>query len=362
MTTQIQSKKKRRPSLRTVAKHVGLSATAVSLALRGDESIPLETRQRVAAAAAELDYNYTPRQPKRPAKALRRLVYVVNDYGDEPVTANPFYGYILQGAEQTSQAHHASLSYLVMPHNYPPNKPLPPVLTQELDGILMASPYPRAVIDRIQRESARPLVLIDNAFPGTPYDAVLADDFGGAYQITQHLIQLGHQNIRMITGYTQNPEIPPSFVERARGFHAACADAGLPGTEPLIVPTEADPPFDLEKFPEMEKWLEGVMASENRPTALFCAADFYAVAIIEALTKHGCAVPEDISVAGYDDFEIARKSQPALTSVHTYKRAMARTAVSLLLDRIEGDNRPPLHITLATQLVTRDSTGKRPSR
>ena len=113
MTTQIQSKKKRRPSLRTVAKHVGLSATAVSLALRGDESIPLETRQRVAAAAAELDYNYTPRQPKRPAKALRRLVYVVNDYGDEPVTANPFYGYILQGAEQTSQAHHASLSYLV---------------------------------------------------------------------------------------------------------------------------------------------------------------------------------------------------------------------------------------------------------
>ncbi|MAT98473.1 MAG: hypothetical protein CL608_15115 [Anaerolineaceae bacterium] len=361
MTKQNKTKPKRRPSLRTVAKHVGLSATAVSLALRGDESIPLETQQRVAAAAAELDYNYTPRKPKRSAKALRRLVYVVNDYGDQPVTANPFYGYILQGAEQTSQSRHASLSYLVMSHKYPKSKPLPAVLTQELDGILMASPYPRAIIERIRRESGRPLVLIDNAFPGTPYDAVLADDFGGAYQVTQHLIQLGHQNIRMITGYTQNPEIPPSFKERARGFHAACADAGLALSEPLIVPNEADPPFELEKMAEMEKWLEGIMAAPEPPTALFCAADFYAVAVIEALEKQGLRVPEDVSVAGYDDFEIARKSQPALTSVHTYKRAMARTAVLLLLDRIDGDNRPPLHIKLATQLVTRDSTGKRPS-
>ncbi len=360
MTKQNRTKPKRRPSLRTVAKHVGLSATAVSLALRGDESIPLETRQRVAAAAAELNYNYVPRQTKRPSKSLRRLVYVVNDYGDEPVTANPFYGYILQGAEQTSQSRHASLSYLVMPHNYPENRPLPLVLTQELDGILMASPYPRTVVDRIQRESGRPLVLIDNAFPGTPYDAVLADDFGGAYQVTRHLIQLGHQNIRMLTGYTQNPEIPPSFVERARGFQAACSDARLPITEPLIIPVEADPPFELEKVAKMEKWLEGIMAREDRPTAIFCAADFYAVAIVEALTKQGFRVPEDISVAGYDDFEIARKLQPSLTSVHTYKRAMARTAVTLLLNRIDGDNRPPLHITLATQLMARDSTGKRP--
>lgn len=360
MTRKNKPKSNRRPSLRTIAKHVGLSATAVSLALRGDESIPLETRQRVAAAAAELNYTYTPRTQKRQAKSLRRLVYVVNDYGDEPVTANPFYGYILQGAEQTSQAHHASLSYLVLPHNFPENKPLPAVLTQELDGILMASPYPRAVIDRIQRESGRPLVLIDNAFPGTPYDAVLADDFGGAYQITQHLLQLGHRKIRVITGYTQNPVIAPSFVERLRGFQAACADADFLTLEPDVVPDEADPPFELEKTIEFENWLLSLMEGEERPSALFCVADFYAVAVIEALQKHGYNVPEDISVAGYDDFDIARKSSPTLTSVHTYKRAMARTAVSLLLRRIEGDNRPPLHITLATQLVKRESTGLRP--
>jgi DNA-binding LacI/PurR family transcriptional regulator len=225
----------------------------------------------------------------------------------------------------------------------------------------MASPYPRAIVDRIQRESARPLVLIDNAFPGTPYDAVLADDFGGAYQAAHHLIQLGHHNIRMITGYTQNPEIPPSFVERERGFHTACTDANLPLTKPYLIPTEADPPFELDKIVALEKWLKEIMASPERPTALFCAADFYAVAIVEALQKQGFGVPEDVSVAGYDDFEIARKAHPTLTSVHTYKRAMARTAVSLLLDRIEGDNRPPLHVTLATQLVTRNSTGKRPS-
>lgn len=90
------------PNLRAIAERVALSLTAVSLALRGDNSIPLETRQRVLLAAEELNYEYVPRPRKSSQKRLLRIAFVIHDYGDHPVTANPFYGHILTGVEQVA--------------------------------------------------------------------------------------------------------------------------------------------------------------------------------------------------------------------------------------------------------------------
>lgn len=152
MENQPVNQKSGRPSLRTVAEAVGLSPTAVSLALRGDSSIPVETRQRVIAAAQSLGYKYVSRAKKQAQRRLRRLVYVVNDYGDQPVTSNPFYGYILNGAEAACRSLDASLSFLLLPHDYPETADLPAVLLHDLDGVLLASPYPKALVERIYGE------------------------------------------------------------------------------------------------------------------------------------------------------------------------------------------------------------------
>src|SRR3970040_1205893 len=91
-----------RPNIRAVAELAELSPTTVSLALRNQDSIPPETRERVLIAAAKLNYQYKPRSAKSArradAKPIRNLLYVVNDYGDTPLLANPFYGAILNGA------------------------------------------------------------------------------------------------------------------------------------------------------------------------------------------------------------------------------------------------------------------------
>jgi len=349
--------KRSRPSLRTVAEVVGLSPTAVSLALRGDSSIPIETRQRVHAAAQSLGYKYVSRVKKKAQRCLRRLVYVVNDYGDQPVTSNPFYGYILNGAEEACRLRDASLSFVLLPHDYPETADLPAVLLHDLDGILLASPYPKSLVERIYRENGRPMVLIDNILPGGQFDSVMADDFGGGYQVTQHLLELGHREIVMITGRTENPDIPPSFCERYRGYQRAGRDVGVEPRCAAILPAVVDPPSTNGVEEPLKAWLTSLFTEPNRPTALFCAADFFAVSILTALSDLGIRVPQDVSVAGFDDFAMATQVNPSLTSVHTYKRAMARVAVERLLDRIDGDDTPVMNTTLVTELMVRQSTG-----
>jgi DNA-binding LacI/PurR family transcriptional regulator len=112
-----------RPNIRAVAQLAQLSPTTVSLALRNQDSIPIETRERVMAAAAKLNYQYKPRAAKsakgEEAKPIRNLLYVVNDYGDTPVLANPFYGAILNGAVAASSSFNSYVHPVILQHDHP---------------------------------------------------------------------------------------------------------------------------------------------------------------------------------------------------------------------------------------------------
>ena len=359
-----RKKKHQRPSLRTVAEHVDLSPTAVALALRGDGSIPQETRQRVIAAAEELNYEYVPRIKRSAPKRLRRLSYVMPDFGDRPLTANPFYGHLLVDAEQACQTRHASLNFVVLQREHPPAVELPPALTHDLDGILLASPYPVSLINRIRKESACPIVLIDHLVPDFSYDAVLNNDCYGARQATEHLVGLGHTRILALTGRTRNPDFPISYKERYRGYCEACATANLEVFPPVIVPDHIDERDVLNPassaYNEYSAWLRTVFENTPDATAFFCVGDYFALSLIVTLQAWGYRVPEDFSVAGFDDFEMSRSANPPLTTVHSNSRAMARIAVQRLLERIDGDETPPWHISIRPHLVIRTSTGPVP--
>lgn len=353
-----------RPTLRTIAEYVELSPTTVSLALRGDDSIPLETRQRILDVAGELQYKYVPRPRKSKQKRLRRLAFVIHDYGDHPITANPFYGHVLAGVEQICREQHTGLNFVVLQHEYPQTSALPPVLTHDLDGILLSSPYPPELIHRIYRESGCPVVLLDNIFPRSPYDSVMADDFGGAYQATQHLLELGHRQILLLTGTIQHPTIIPSFQRRYRGYWAACSEAGVVPLSPVEFPARLNRELLAltDHHQGVQQWLTTLLDSYSPcPTAFFGVCDVFALAVLRALQDAGWRVPEDYSLIGFDDYDISRISTPALTTIHSYKRAMARTAVERLLARIEGDTEPARYISLATNLIVRESTGVRPA-
>ncbi len=358
--------RRQRPSLRTVAEHVDLSPTAVALALRGDESIPLETRQRVTAAAEELKYEYTPRVKRPTSKRLRRLSYVMPDFGDRPLTANPFYGHLLVDAEQACRTRHASLNFVVLQREHSLTVELPPALTHDLDGILLASPYPIALINRIHRESGCPIVLIDHVVADFSYDAVLNNDFYGARQATEHLIGLGHARILSLTGKSRNPDFPISYKERYRGYCEACTAANLEVLPPAIIPEHIDERSVLNlansAHNEYETWLRSVLDTTPEITAFFCVGDYFALGLMATLREWGYRIPEDFSVAGFDDFEMSNNAIPPLTTVHSNSQAMAQVAVQRLLSRIDGDETPPQHITIRTRFIIRASTGPVPQK
>ncbi len=353
----VKKSSNKRPTIRTVAKHTGLSPTTVSLALRGDDSIPLETRNRVINAAKALNYKFVPRKKKSEKKSIKRLVYVIKDYGDQPVIANPFYGQILSGVEQACREETANLSLVVMEHDYLETDELPAALTDDVDGIIMSSPYPVALIERISTACNCPIVLIDNHFPGVNYDTVMADDYGGGYQMAQHLIQLGHTRIAVISSWAASLDIPPSFQERYRGYVDGCRAANIEPVDVAIIPQELSSPY-VEDGNPYRTWLQTYLAANQDVTALFAVGDYLAIATAQMLQGLGYSIPDDYSIAGFDDYEMASMIDPPLTTVHIYKREMGRAAVQRLIARSDGDVMPPLHTLVGVELVIRASTGQ----
>ncbi len=354
------------PNIRDVAKLAQLSPTTVSLALRNHDSIPLETRERVLAAAAELNYQYKPRITKSSRKeeppSIQSLLYVVNDYGDRPLLANPFYGAILNGAVAVSQTFNAYVHPVILQHDHPVNSPLPERLCNKPNGIMMASPYPPALVKQVASAADCPMVLIDNLIPGSPYDTIMNDDFGGAYQATQYLLNLGHRYIFMIMGQLKkpgvSPSIPPSVADRYRGYTAAMLDGGYTPFPAIDLPLTYDQTGPDRK--DLPQWLSNLLSRSPRPTALFCNIDFYAAHIISALNMIGYRVPDDISVMGFDDLDISQMIHPQLTTVQVNRSGMSQAAVERLVARMNGDDRPPMIIHVGARLIVRESTAPVP--
>ena len=351
-----------RPNIRAVAKLAQLSPTTVSLALRNQNSIPPETRERVLVAAATLNYQYKPRAVKsakrEDAKSIRNLLYVVNDYGDTPRLANPFYGAILNGAVAASPSFNSYVHPVILQHDHLQEAPLPEALLNRPDGILLASPYPPALVKQIARAANCPMVLIDNLIPGSPFDSIMNDDFGGAYQAVQHLLELGHRYIHMIMGPLKKPGVlpntPPSVLDRYRGYSAAMLDGGYTPFPAIEIPLDYQQTTPDRK--ELPQWLGGLLARSPRITALFCNVDYYAAQIISALHTIDYRVPEDISVVGFDDLDIAQMIHPQLTTVHVNRSTMSQVAVKRLAARMEGDTSAPLSIHVGARLIVREST------
>jgi LacI family transcriptional regulator len=350
-----------RVNIRAVAELAQVSPTTVSLALRNQDSIPPETRERVLAAAADLNYQYKPRAAKSLKKEesipIRNLLYVVNDYGDSPILSNPFYGAILNGAVAASASYNSYVHPAILQHNHPVDAPLPEGLCNA-DGIMLTSPYPPEMVKKIAASVSCPVVLIDNFVPGSPFDTIMNDDFGGAYQAVRYLLELGHRYISMIIGPLKNPDpqpnTPPSVTDRQRGYSAAMLDSGYTPFPAMEIPLDYKQTFPGRK--ELPQWLGGLLARSPRPTALFCNVDFYAAHIISALLTMGYRVPEDISVVGFDDLDIAQMIHPQLTTVQINRRIMSQLAIERLVARIEGDRNAPLTIHVGSRLIVREST------
>ncbi|MBP3983696.1 LacI family DNA-binding transcriptional regulator [Pseudoxanthomonas helianthi] len=339
----------RRPTIKDVAERANVSLKTVSRVINNEPSVLHGTRARVLRAIDELDY-----EPDAAARNLRSgTPFVIGLVYDNP---NPYH---IIGVQNGVLAACRETGFGLQIH---PCDSTSPLLADELAdfaqrsrlaGLVLTAPMSERM-ELVEALAARgvPLVRIIAATrdPEDGHPCVYVDDRDAAYEITEHLIQLGHQRIGFLWGGLAHL----SSTERYAGYEQALADYNIPLDKHLVVP--GDYTFD-DGF----RGARRLLALREPPTAIFGCNDEIAAGALAAAKSAGLNVPYDLSIAGFEDSPFSRQSWPALTTAKQATEEIARHAARLLIARLRqdayDDHPMPVHNQgFAPQLVVRGST------
>jgi LacI family transcriptional regulator, galactose operon repressor len=316
----------------------------VSRVINNSPRVTADTRRRVEAAIAELQY-----VPNRLARGLIRrktgtLALLVPDL------ANPFFTLIVQAAEDVAwrAGYHVLLcdtrAELEREREY-----LEDMVEFQVEGVLVAPASDRSRSNlRILQRNNIPYVLIDRSIAGFDADLVQGDSVAGARLIVDHLLALGHRRIAAIT---ETLEVSTSR-ERLQGYREALQAAGIEQRAGYVVQSSAvDPRGGCEAA-------LGLLDLDEPPTAIFAVNNIVAVGVVEAARERGVEIPGELALVCFDDIEHVSRLYPFLTVMAQPAETFGTIAAQLLLDRIAGRVRERRRrVVLPADLVVRQSSG-----
>lgn len=316
----------RAATLADVGRLAGVSAMAASAVLNGARTssrISDDTRQRILKAAAQLDY-----RPNAAARALanRRMqtlgVAAVIEGGE----LNHYFLEIFNGIIAAAATHEQNTTVFAL-HNWGPDASrLRTMCDGRIDGLILVAPTFSAKDNILPTHTPFVSIHANSRLPDVIN--IESDEERGAFEMVRFLMGQGHRRIMHIAG----PAGLLGADRRIRGYKRALASGHLAVSGDLLVAAGS---FTADGGREaMRHWLRH-HGGERLPQAVFCANDTIALGAMEALAECGIRVPEDVSIAGFDDTLAARISVPQLTSVRQPLRAMGAKAVELLLGRVE---------------------------
>jgi DNA-binding LacI/PurR family transcriptional regulator len=350
-----------RVTLQTIADHIGVSRMTVSNAFSRPDQLSATLRDQILAVADELGYV----GPDPTARALANgtagtvglLLSDTLSYALTDEVAMTFLAGIADELAPTGLA----LTLL----SAAPQDGIVPARDVAIDGALVYSCDPDSSAVGWLMRRRLPLVFVDQA-PAPGIASVNIDDRLGARAAAQHIIDLGHRRAAIVTsgfggeyGVLADPlEATVAHVERQRllGWLDALGAAGI---EPTVVRQPHADPQDIGYTAA-----QALLGRGDRPTAVLCFSDAIARGVIRAIQDVGLQVPNDVSVVGFDDNPIGRRTQPALTTVRQDVDAKGRAAAAALTIAIDRAKTRPAsrgrHLVLPTELVVRDSTAPPP--
>jgi len=320
-----------------VAQEAGVGVGTVSRVINGSSSVSEATRRRVLDVVAELGY-----EPNATARALStgrtRSVGIIAPFftrpsvierlrGVAPMLAAAGYQLVLFDVERPEQREGVFRSVI-----------------GRVDGLLSISLAPPKADMRRLAAAGIPLVLVDQAHEELP--SVIVDDVEGGRLATSHLLELGHRRIGFAGDTVDGVHGASASSRRCVGYQRALGDAGVP-VRPDLVKLR---PHGREGA-EIARDLLGL---KSPPTAVFAASDLQALAMIEAFEALGARVPDDLSVVGFDDVELARYA--GLTTVSQPLEDSGTKGAELLLSALEGEAVLQARQHLSLELVVRGTT------
>lgn len=323
-----------------VAKRAGVSPSTVSRVLNNTGRVSESTRARVLKIAKELKY-----RPDIHAQTLavgysKTLGVIVSNL------QNPFFLDVFRVIE--ADAHQAGYAVVVANTDYRPEQLAAAaqwMLGHRVEGLaLVVSEKDPTVIDDLAVERF-PVVFYDIGLPGPNVTNVKTDYYRGMQRVVEYLYALGHRRMAFVDHHTN---LQP-LQERKRSFLKAvarCSD----GMESANAHGDDSPDGGYQAT-------RNLLASGFRPSAIICVNDFMALGVLRALRESGIAVPEDVSVVGYDNIGLSEFASPALTTVDVFRDRIGHAVATALLQSrgiSEGEIRD---IIIQPELIVRDSTG-----
>jgi DNA-binding LacI/PurR family transcriptional regulator len=338
------AEKNRHVTLRMVAERVGLTKGTCSAVLNqstASRSIPVQTQERILAAARELSYRPSFYARNLGVKRTYTIGVVTQEIGD-------FYGSpIISGIERYLRQ--KNFFFLTVAHRHDPK---------------LLETYSHILLDRgvegfitIDTFVDHPLPLPTVAIPGhrrvQGVTNVVLNHRKAAWLALNHLIEMGHSEIAFMKG----SDFSPDSEDRWNSIREVAEELGIRMRAELIVQLEGDDTSPQLGFPFAKELL-----ARKRPfTALFAYNDISAIGSIRAFQEAGFQVPKDVSVVGFDDIRIAVHNNPSLTTVRQPLQKMGEIAARALLNRIEQHEDWVPEIVIEPEIVVRNSTARAPA-
>jgi LacI family transcriptional regulator len=328
-------------SIYDVARESGVSVFTVSAVVNNKSHVGKKLRERVEAAIRKLSY-----RPNLVARSLaKQRTHTIGMI--VPDIANPFFPMVVRGAEDAAQKHGYNLLLCNRDDSMDKEeKAIELLLSKRVDGILLTkaagdfSPSLRHMI----KEVGIPFVLVMRTYPKLTKDAVITDDYQGAYDAVCHLARSGRRRIGLISG----PLRVSNAIARWEGFHDALKAQGLVSEKQLVV--EGDYRID-------SGFRAGHALLSHRPDGIYVANHLMTIGLLKAAEEMRLSCPEDFGLVSFDDYPWLGVFRPKLSTVELPKHQLGSEAAELLLSRIAGNRTKGVVKKLQPELRIRESCG-----
>jgi DNA-binding LacI/PurR family transcriptional regulator len=335
----------RRPTIADVARHAGVSKGAVSFALNGRSGVSPRTRQRILDVAAELGWSPSHRaRALSTSRAFALGLVVARD--PELIGADPFFPTFIAGVEKVLAERNQALVLQVVTSPAAEEEGYRRLAREgRVDGVILVDLRQDDPRIALLEEIGLPAVTLNRPDVPTRFPAVVLDDRPGVTAVVDHLVGLGHTAIAHVAG----PDPYLHAIARREAFQQALAAAGLP-PGPVV-------PGDFTAAGGRAATLR-LLSGPDRPTAIVYANDVMALSAIAVAAELGIRIPDDLSITGFDDTDLAGYAHPALTTVRADARGWGEVAARTLLALIEEQGTADTALPPA-ELVLRRSTSAR---
>ena len=327
-----------------LARQLGLSEAAVSMALNNKPGVSTATRQRVLNTAKELGYDFAKKQINAPLKK-GTICFAIYKKSGAVVSDTPFFSTLSEGISLKCKKENYDFQIRYLYEEDDIQEQVYQLRMAKYTGIILLATEMTLVSLSYFSEVKTPIVILDSYFETLDYNCILINNVQGAYLATSHLIR----RRKAQPGYLRSSYSISNFEERADGFYKAIRTNGMSTSKSIV---HRLTPSEEGAYADMKALIE---SGEELASCYFADNDHIAIGAMRALTEAGYHIPEDIAIVGFDDLPLCEYLSPPLTTVHVPKQFMGETAAKRLVDILEGNGGQAVKIEISTSLKKRKS-------